>query len=336
MAAESNAKFDPLDIHVAQGDTAAYALRCCLGIAPDRTLIGTGDLSFGPLPKGPGVDTARLAGSGAIHLWLGDLLSERLLAFRLVALLQDMGVDHRRIRLVDLDRIDFHDGHAPTIATLDCDQFDLIGPWRTPSAGMAAVYAAAWEAVSDPSPRALVGFCTREAEDADDPVHALRAFLTRYPATDTGLPFWDQVLLESCRAHGPMAANVIGHAMARATPYPDWPGDATLYRRLKRMADPALPHPLVKLAGDPASMRTAEAALSRAGARVLDGADSAIALNGIDDWIGGVHLGPHSETLWLHEGDTLVPADPQGHARAGRKDDRRRPDDRRSTGAQGR
>jgi hypothetical protein len=324
MAADNIANFDPEDIHVVRGDTAGYAVRTCLGIQPDQILTETADLSFGPLPDGLAMDGAKFDSGGAIYLWLGALLSERLLAARFFAALKSLNIDHGRVWLVDLSRISQGTGHASSIATLDCDRLDLIGPWQTLDAGMVAVHEAAWEALSDPSPKALINYCTRDAERADDPVHALRAFLTRYPAVDGGLPFWDRLLLENCRTHGPDAARVVGHTMAHDTPYPDWPGDDTLYQRLKRMAYADLPHPLVKLSGDPGSMRTAEAALTNAGERVLDGTDNAIALNGIDDWTGGVHQDPKSETLWLHNGETLIPADPDGTPRKGRKGDRRR------------
>lgn len=324
MAAERNANFNPEDIHVVRGDTAAYALRCCLGISPEQVLTESVDLSFGPLPDGMAVDGAKFDGGGGIFLWMGTLLSERLLTARFFAALKDLEIDHKRVQLLDLSRVSQGNGHAPSISTLDCDQLEMIGPWQALDAGMAAVYAAAWEALSDPSPKALINYCTRDAEDADDPVHALRAFLTRYPAAETGLPYWDRLLLENCRTHGSDAAKVIGNTMAQETPYPDWPGDDTLYQRLKRMANAGLPNPLVKLSGDPGSMRTAEVALTKAGERVLDGADNAIALNGIDDWIGGVHLDPKSETIWLHDGETLLPADPDGTPRKGRKGDRRR------------
>jgi len=316
MAAESTAKFDALDWHVVQGDTAAYALRCCLGISPERTVTGAGDLSFGPLPAKPGPEMKQLAkGGGAIHLWLGTLLSERLFAFRLVALLKDMDVEARRIRLVDMDRIAFHEGHAPSVATLDCEQFDMLGPWRALDTRRATEFAAAWEAVSAATPQGLVDYCARKPRKADDPVQTLRAFLSRYPAADTGLPLWDRILLESCRAHGPDAARVVGHAMAHEPPYPDWPGDDTLFRRLKHMADTALPHPLVRMIGDPGSIRTARVTLTKAGERVLDGAANAIALNGIDDRVGGVRLDSAAGALWVHEGETLVPAGPDGARR---------------------
>lgn len=323
MAAESNVNFDPEDRHIVRGDTAGYALRCCLGIPTDRILVGSGDLSFGPPPDGPGVNTDKIDSTGAVFLWLGALLSERLFATSIIAALVRMGIEPQRMHLIDLSRISVHDGQAPSIATLDCDQVEMIGPWQTLDAGVAAVFEAAWEAMNDPSPKALINFCTRDAERADDPVHALRAFLNRYPSIDTGLPFWDRVLLENCRTHGPSAVKAIGNTMAQETPYPDWPNDVTLLHRLKRMADPALPHPLVKLSGDASSMRATEVALTKAGERVLDGTDNAIALNGIDDRIGGVHLNEHSETLWLHDGETLVPADKQGQPREQRQGDRR-------------
>jgi hypothetical protein len=49
--------------------------------------------------------------------------------------------------------------------------------------------------------------------------------------------------------------------------------------------------------------------LTSAGARVLAGQADQLALNGIDRWIGGVHLqGHHVPWRWNDATETLVPA----------------------------
>jgi hypothetical protein len=56
------------------------------------------------------------------------------------------------------------------------------------------------------------------------------------------------------------------------------------------MAAPGVPHPLVTMSGDPYNMRECEVTLTEVGHEVLAGRANAIELNGIDDWILGVHL----------------------------------------------
>jgi len=70
----------------------------------------------------------------------------------------------------------------------------------------------------------------------------------------------------------------------------DLAGDGYLFWRLRRMSAPEVTQPLVTLAGDPYNMRDCEVTLTDAGHEVLAGRANAIDLNGIDDWLLGVHL----------------------------------------------
>jgi hypothetical protein len=97
---------------------------------------------------------------------------------------------------------------------------------------------------------------------------------------------------------------------------PDWPGEHYLFDRLIGLSDAGdqpLEHPLVAFFGDPRSthnedpMRFTEAAITELGQRVLAGEANHVALNGIDDWVGGVRLSSRAGRLWVFHGETLVP-----------------------------
>jgi hypothetical protein len=94
----------------------------------------------------------------------------------------------------------------------------------------------------------------------------------------------------------PDAGAVFVRAGARETrPYM---GDTTCFGRMGQMA--AGPHPLLRL--DPPGRPVQQATgvrLTETGAQVLAGQADHIALNGIDRWIGGVHLeGHHVPWRW--------------------------------------
>jgi hypothetical protein len=46
-----------------------------------------------------------------------------------------------------------------------------------------------------------------------------------------------------------------------------------------------------------------------AGARALAGKANFVDLNGIDDWIGGVHLESSKGSVWFRRGDIVVKVD---------------------------
>jgi len=62
------------------------------------------------------------------------------------------------------------------------------------------------------------------------------------------------------------------------------------YSRLRGLAGSNLAHPLVTMCGDPHDMSNCEVVLTDAGESVLADQANAVELNGIDDWILGVHL----------------------------------------------
>jgi hypothetical protein len=71
-------------------------------------------------------------------------------------------------------------------------------------------------------------------------------------------------------------------------------------------ANPDLAYPLITLSGDPNSMRNCEISLTEAGESVLAAQANAVALNGIDDWILGVHLDSKRGSVWYHKDGILV------------------------------
>ncbi len=87
-------------------------------------------------------------------------------------------------------------------------------------------------------------------------------------------------------------------------------GDSTCLRRMDQMARG--PHPLLRLdpPGRPVD-RTTGVRLTGAGARMLAGQADQIALNGIDRWIGGVHLQGHRVPWRWDDGTETISSLPQ-------------------------
>jgi hypothetical protein len=159
----------------------------------------------------------------------------------------------------------------------------------------------AWIAVTAPTPALLASLL-------DDPDfisggttlhHALAQIPARFPDTSSGLSRYDARLLTNAREHGPDVPRVIGHTLAGAGWDSDPVGDGWLYWRLRRMADRSLRAPLLSIKSQDASYRGATVSLTSAGLNVLDGAANHYVLNGIDDWIGGMHLDSSAGRVWF-------------------------------------
>ena len=86
----------------------------------------------------------------------------------------------------------------------------------------------------------------------------------------------------------------------------DWVGDDYLFARLRRLGAADLAHPLLSLNSSTALMRETTIELTDTGRAVLNGEVNAVHLNGIDDWIAGVHLDSRAGRMWFHRDDTLI------------------------------
>ena len=86
----------------------------------------------------------------------------------------------------------------------------------------------------------------------------------------------------------------------------DRAGDLLLWWRLRRLADPALPHPAVSIAGVQGWIASAEVNLTSVGERIAGGELNFVELNGIDDWVGGVHLDSRVGDVWFRRDDALI------------------------------
>jgi hypothetical protein len=337
--------FGENEFHIVRGDTAAAELIECFDISHDLMLVDNDDLAFGPLapynnaatwraarqaywlelPDRLNLDNYdnlpggfpatlegekdRLTNADTVYLWLGPLLSEVLLLGFVLPIFDRLQIDPARLRLVDLSPVRTPIGIEPSIGGLCCRYLEQIGPWRSLDDGLRTAYKDIWLAVTDPAPDRLTGIGAGAAYP--DPVrNAAKAYMAHYPSIASGLGSWEQLALAKCKGSRQKVARVVGKifgdTLDLAKDMPDWPNDRWLFHRLKKMADSALPHPLVQIYGKGERMRRTEVSLTQAGRAVLAGEANAIALNGIEDRIGGVALS--NQKHWLFDGETLVPA----------------------------
>ena len=164
-----------------------------------------------------------------------------------------------------------------------------------------------WKSVTAPDPGALLRLL---GDDVRSTLPWLTAamprLLWRYPGIRTGVNRFEERLLANTRDHGPRAVQVIVQSMRDSWHQEDWVGDNWLWWRLKRLADPALPHPAVAMTGDGTTMARAEVRLTPTGGRIVNAESDFLALNGIDDWVGGVHLDSRAGNVRFYGDGTLV------------------------------
>lgn len=158
-------------------------------------------------------------------------------------------------------------------------------PRRKPvSDSQTAVAAAAWRAFTDSLPGDLLKAASCDFAELPYLGAALRRLLEQYPSRRNGLARTEQQILDAAaESADPREWFGIQQRMEEA---PLFLGDTTFFKYVDGLR--ACPSPLLD-----------GSRLTAAGVAVREGRDDHLARNGIDRWIGGVHLaGRHSPYRW--------------------------------------
>jgi hypothetical protein len=148
----------------------------------------------------------------------------------------------------------------------------------------------AWRAFREPSPAGLVRLVKSNPRALPGLRPALVRLLQEYPSTRDGISRLERQLLRQIERQGKTkAAYAVGPVLIRESV-----GDVLLFDMLRNFV--RAKHPLLHFA-EPFSGRVSSwrfngstLALTDTGRQVLRGKADRVAINGIDRWIGGVHL----------------------------------------------
>jgi hypothetical protein len=161
----------------------------------------------------------------------------------------------------------------------------------------------AWAAYSSSNPREIESLLDSDLAPLPFLRSALLKHLRRFPSTDNGLGRIGNISLELI-AKGYGNFRSLFPAFVRREPEYGF-GDAQLYQELKRLTNASVP--LLKVSGgverakmDGAQMLLSTFELTECGKAVMAGDQDFVVSNGIDYWLGGVHL-EGSEAQWRWE-----------------------------------
>ena len=248
----------------------------------------------------------RLAGADDVVTWLGTGLADQLTLAWMPQMLRTVGGRPEALRVVQFQRT-ASGAVSPTVAILNRDEIRYHpAPLGVGSASLAYLDDV-WSALISSRPDALIHFLDAIPRPLPLLGPALGKMLFGYPDLRSGVNRYDTQLLVSTKTDGPTVARVIASAMkAFFFEQDECVGDNWLFWRLRRLADPKLPHPAVTLTGQRTTMRGTEASLTAEGERVLNGELNFVKLNGIDDWVGGVHLDSRAGDVWFNNDQMIV------------------------------
>lgn len=167
----------------------------------------------------------------------------------------------------------------------------------------------AWDAYCSPDPRRIERLMKEDTSAMPFLSAALGQHLARFPSTRNGLGHAENRLLELISG-GATDFSTLCKAFFEAEPSYGL-GDLQIWTDLKRMAKAS--RPLIRLNGSdvapgPSSRLHASCKITDEGARILKGEDDFVNANGIDLWLGGVHLRENNLWRWDVGNQALVRA----------------------------
>jgi hypothetical protein len=151
----------------------------------------------------------------------------------------------------------------------------------------------AWRAFRQSTPAGMVRLLKADLRCIPSLSGALARLLQEYPAKRNGLSRLESELLNEIHSRGrAKAAVAVGHMLVR-----EYVGDTLLFEMLRNFVKPS--HPLLRYAEpftgkfDTYEFNRSILELTEVGRRIFTGRADHVALNGIDRWVGGVHLVGH-------------------------------------------
>jgi Domain of unknown function (DUF1835) len=242
---------------------------------------------------------------GEYVLWFEADLYDQLQIIEILARLAEMEVPAERITLICIGE---HPGIARFggLGELRAEQLRELPATKasatlTPAALELATRA--WAAFRAPTPDGLPAIAATRSGELRFLGEAFERLCREYPSTRDGLSLIERRILAAA-ADEATAGDVFVRATAReARPYL---GDSWCFAMMDRLA--RAPHPLLDVRpSDGPVDRTTVVRLTATGARVLAGEEDHVTLNGVDRWIGGVHLtGRDVRWRWDEGRETLT------------------------------
>jgi hypothetical protein len=250
-------------------------------------------------------DVARASDADEAVLWFEPDLFDQLLLVRHLARVASRSWTPRALSLVCRD---VHPtlGDVTSLGTISVEAARTLYAEREPLGAAAFDLAAqAWRALCASGPEGLLALHRRDTPALPFLEDAIERLLAEYPSAQEGTSLTEHFVLQALDPW-PLEGGQVFRAVQRLERHV-FMGDTSFFWRLWVMTRAA--HPLIAAPGvdGPAGLRFAKVGLTQAGISVRRGESDAVTLNGIDRWVGGVHMkGDSVPWRWDRAARTLV------------------------------
>jgi hypothetical protein len=228
-----------------------------------------------------------------VVIWLDHRLSDQLILIKLLDWFSRHNSSDVKLSLICIGRYPGLD-HFVALGELTANQLAPLADTRL-RVGDTQFRAAqsAWNAFTSPDPTGIECFIETHTSALPFLAAALRRHLEQFPSVDSGLSRTERQALAVLREHASLSGKRLFAAVQRLEEQ-IFMGDNSFYRLMADLS--CVRHPLLQISDTP-QHSLGEVTITEAGRRVIDGPADHIELNGIDRWLGGVHL-KGSQAAW--------------------------------------
>jgi RNA polymerase sigma factor (sigma-70 family) len=242
-----------------------------------------------------------------VVVWLDHRLSDQLILIKVLDWFSRQNLGSVKLSLICVGRYPGQD-HFVGLGELTADQLASLADTRLRvTDSQFRLAQAAWNAFTSSDPTAIERFVETDTSALPFLATALRRHLEQFPSADSGLSRTERQALSILREHGSLAGRRLFTAVQRLEEQ-IFMGNLSFYRLMADLAYAR--HPLLQISDTP-QLGLGEVTITEAGRNVIEGRVDHIELNGIDQWLGGVHLkGDQAGWRWDRESARIVKHDP--------------------------
>lgn len=230
---------------------------------------------------------------GEVVIWLDYRLSDQLILIKVLDWFRRQNLDSVKLSLISVGRYPGRD-HFVGLGELTADELASLAETRLRvTDAQFGLAQAAWNAFTSPDPTAMERVLAPDTSALPFLATAFRRHLEQFPSVDGGLSRTERQALAILREQGPLPGGRLFAAVQRREEQ-IFMGDASFYRIVANLS--RCRHPLVQISAAPqAGLGTVT--ITETGRDVIEGRSDHIERNGIDEWLGGVHL-KGTEAAW--------------------------------------
>jgi RNA polymerase sigma factor (sigma-70 family) len=238
-----------------------------------------------------------------VVIWLDDKLSNQLILIKVLDWFSRRNLGRVKVSLICIGQYPGME-HFRGLGSLTADQLASLADTRLP-VGEAQYRTAqsAWNAFTSPDPTEIQRFIETDTSALPFLAAALRRHLEQFPSIDNGLSRTERQALLVLHEHGAISGGQLFVAVQRQEEQV-YMGDSSFYRMMADLSQARCP---LLHVSDPFQVGLGNVTIAEAGRKVVEGRADHIDLNGIDRWIGGVHLtGDQAVWRWDRASERLV------------------------------